>query len=220
MLSTLLYGSVLLFQRYEEAATELMQGTIYLHVSKCATKAASGQHVFSVGMSLLSATLYLHNADPESLEWNLLDNDLRKNLDTHHYFSLSGSRKDGSNTSETNGTTQAKSTSEDPKPKSEIDYTSLELDSDNESADDTVIPEGSLFDYHVPGILTKEEVAEKLDLNHWKLLVRRMLVDMEDLNGWESSKITDPQSLKGIVAELAAALGPEVVGGGSAVNLF
>lgn len=154
------------------------------------------------------------------MEWNLLDNNLRKNLDTNHYFSLSGSNKDTSNIVKTNSTSQAKSTAKDAQPETKIDYTSLEVDSDDGSADDTEIPEGSLFDYHVPGILTKEEVAEKLDLNHWKLLVRKMSVEMEDLHGWEDSEMTDPQSLKGIVAELAAALGPEVVGSGSAVNLF
>jgi hypothetical protein len=52
-----------------------------------------------------------------------------------------------------------------------------ELDSD--PSDDTAeIPEGSLFDYKVPGVLKAEEVA-KLDLDHWKLLVRNMLIDFE-----------------------------------------
>ena len=154
------------------------------------------------------------------MEWNLLDSNLREKLDTNHYFSLSSSNKDNSNILKSNSDSQANSTAKSPQLETKIDFASLEVDSDDDSADDTEIPEGSLFDYHVPGILTKEEVGEKLDLNHWKLLVRKMLVDMEDLNGWESSEITDPQSLKGIVAELAAALGPEVVGSGSAVNLF
>ena len=57
-------------------------------------------------------------------------------------------------------------------------------------------------------------------LDNWKLLLRNMYVDMVDLDGWERGKVTDPQGLKGIVAELAAALGWEVVKGGSAVDLF
>ena len=154
------------------------------------------------------------------MEWNLLDDNLRKSLDTHDYFSVSGSGKRSENDPETNGTSQPTPATKDTKPEPEIDYTSLEIDSDDDSADETEIPEGSLFDYRVPGILTKEEVEEKLDLDHWKLLVRRMFVDMEDLNGWEGSKITDPQSLKGIVAELGGALGPEVVRGGRAVSIF
>lgn len=164
-------------------------------------------------------TLCSQDPDPESLDWNLLDADFRKKLDTHHYFSHSGNTTHTQTATESSGTTEACQPSEAPNPEPNIDYTTLELDSDNDSADETEIPEGSLFDYHVPGILIKEQV-DKLDLDHWKLLVRNMFVDMEDLNGWESSEITDPQSLKGIVAELAAALGPEVVGSGSAVNLF
>jgi len=47
--------------------------------------------------------------------------------------------------------------------------------SDNEDVD---IPEGSLFDYNIPGVLKRDEV-EKLDLNHWKLVVRNSMVDLE-----------------------------------------
>lgn len=120
---------------------------------------------------------------------------------------------------EVSGKAEDNSSTKDANQEPQIDYTTLELDSDNESADETEIPEGSLFDYHVPGILTVEEV-KKLKLEEWRLRVRNDFVEMKALRGWESSKVTDPQSLKGIVAELAAALGPEVVKGGSAVNLF
>ena len=107
----------------------------------------------------------------------------------------------------------------EPEPEPDIDYTSLEIDSDDDSVDETEIPPGSLFDYRVPGILSQEEVG-KLKLDKWKFLLRNGFVEMEDLKGWEEGKLTDPQSLRGIVAELAAALGPEVVNNGSAVNLF
>ena len=54
----------------------------------------------------------------------------------------------------------------------------LELDDENSENDDAEIPEGSLFDYNVPGILPKEDVL-KLDLGHWKLLVRTSLIELE-----------------------------------------
>lgn len=166
-----------------------------------------------------------HNTDPESLDWDLLDKDFQENLDAHHYFSLSGhttrtaqkTLQETSTASTTPPTTNIK-----PEPL-QIDYTTLDLDSDHasSSADETEIPEGSLFDYHVPGIMTKEEVVEKLDLDTWKLRVRNDFVEMRAVTGWERSLVTDPQSVKGIVAELAAALGEEVVcKGGSAVDLF
>lgn len=153
------------------------------------------------------------------MDWNLLDTDLRTNLDTHHYFSVSGNNQRNQNVLEANGTSETSPAPAIPKPEPDIDYTSLELDSEDDSVDETEIPPGSLFDYHVPGILSQEEV-EKLKLDKWKFLLRNGFVEMEDLKGWEQGKLTDPQSLKGIAAELAAALGPEVVEGGSAVNLF
>jgi hypothetical protein len=55
--------------------------------------------------------------------------------------------------------------------------TEYELDSEP-SDEDTEMPEGSLFDYNIPGVLEAEEVT-KLDLDHWKLLVRNMLIDFE-----------------------------------------
>ncbi|KAK2746832.1 Arginyl-tRNA--protein transferase 1 [Myotisia sp. PD_48] len=79
--------------------------------------------------------------------------------------------------------------------------------------------EMSLFDLHVAGIMTAEEIKSQLDLDHWKLFIRGKLVDMIDLVGWEDSDMKDPQAIKGIIAELAAALGPKVVNN-SAVMLF
>ncbi|KDB23964.1 hypothetical protein H109_04205 [Trichophyton interdigitale MR816] len=77
----------------------------------------------------------------------------------------------------------------------------------------------SLFDLHMPGVLTVEQLKSAVDLDHWHLLIRGMLIEMIDLVGWETSSVKDPQAIKGIVAELAATLGPEVVKN-SAVVMF
>lgn len=45
------------------------------------------------------------------------------------------------------------------------------------------------------------------------------MLTIQDLVGWETSSVKDPQAIKGIVAELAATLGPEVVKN-SAVVMF
>ena len=154
--------------------------------------------------------------DPEILDWNVLDNEYRKQLDRRLYYAPSSAKTAGSEKGTCSETTKQSSDAH------EVDTNNIasaqvsseapdgfELDSEG-SEDGTEIPEGSLFNYNIPGVLKLEEV-EKLDLDHWKLLVRKMLVDFEDLKGWEKSSMTDPQSLKGIAAELAAALGPKVV---------
>lgn len=38
--------------------------------------------------------------------------------------------------------------------------------------------EMSLFDIHMPGVLTLEEVQTQIDLDHWRLLVHNTLVEM------------------------------------------
>ncbi|CAG8217263.1 unnamed protein product [Penicillium salamii] len=86
------------------------------------------------------------------------------------------------------------------------------------SADSNTDPDVSLFDINMPGALTVAQV-EALDLDHWLLFFRKNLVHMEDLVGWETMSMTEPQSIKGIIAELAAVLGPTIVQN-SAVDLF
>jgi arginine-tRNA-protein transferase len=94
----------------------------------------------------------------------------------------------------------------------------------------------------MPGVLTLDEV-NALNLGNWNLLYHGTFVhlsvswnlpwlntiaysteqrtddDLQDLVGWEKMAYNDPQSVKGIVGELAAALGPKIVKD-SAVVLF
>ena len=101
----------------------------------------------------------------------------------------------------------------------------------------------SLFQINMPGVLTLDEV-KALHLENWHLLYHGTFVQMsvrfrppvdelmyrpisellmltffQDLVGWEGMPMDNPQSLKGIVAELAAVLGPKIVKD-SAVVLF
>ncbi|RMD40680.1 hypothetical protein DV735_g4439, partial [Chaetothyriales sp. CBS 134920] len=164
--------------------------------------------------------------DPESLEWDLLDQSYREKLDKHKYLSLSRDRREGpepgSPKPEAGEPSAGAPASEKDTTKSRAskfaDDEDLELDEEEADNDDNEIPEGSLFEYNVPGVLTKDQVAE-LDLDHWKLLVRQNLVDLEDLRGWEEWKLDDPGSIKGIAAELIAATGPKLLEN-SALVLF
>lgn len=36
----------------------------------------------------------------------------------------------------------------------------------------------SLFDLHMPGVLTVEQLKSAVDLDHWHLLIRGMLIEM------------------------------------------
>ncbi|KAL2851943.1 arginine-tRNA-protein transferase [Aspergillus pseudoustus] len=139
--------------------------------------------------------------DPESPTWDPLDGELAVKLNDRPYVSLSRDRQVATDNS--NETTKADtSTKTDEEP------------ADAEINDEEV----SLFTLHMPGVLTVDEV-KRLDLGSWPLLVKGSFVHMVDLVGWERMPIDEPQSIKGIVAELAAVLGPVVVKD-SAVVLF
>jgi hypothetical protein len=135
--------------------------------------------------------------DPESLEWCSFDDVYRTKLDRNPYVSLSREKRladqarSGQDADAVENGPQPGEVSKGEQTQDKTSSTTLivpsaasvagvadyELDSEP-SDEDTEIPEGSLFDYNVPGVLKAEEVT-KLDLDHWKLLVRNMLIDFE-----------------------------------------
>jgi hypothetical protein len=131
--------------------------------------------------------LKLRRTDPETLEWNRLDDGYRRKLDRRKYVSPSYDRKHPERDTELSNATESihpdeKNTQTKDTTKGRAgmhaDDEDLELDEDSSEADDAEIPEGSLFDYNIPGVLSKNEVS-KLDLSHWKLLVRTSLIELE-----------------------------------------
>ncbi|OQD61706.1 hypothetical protein PENPOL_c015G09437 [Penicillium polonicum] len=101
----------------------------------------------------------------------------------------------------------------------------VSLSRDRRSSPEPVAPEidgnveeASLFDIGMPGVLTASQV-EALDLDHWLLCYDNGFVHMKNLVDWETMSMTDPMSVKKIVAELAAVLGPKIVQN-SAVELM
>lgn len=129
-----------------------------------------------------SSTHTTNQPDPESKTWDPLDGELSQKLDKRKYVSLSHDRANPSS--------------------SEEEETVPELANEEEL---------SLFDIHMPGVLTADQVLSQLDLDHWLLLVHGSFVHMSDLVGWEDADLHSAQSIKGIVGELAAVLGVDVV---------
>ncbi len=69
----------------------------------------------------------------------------------------------------------------------------------------------SLFGVDMPGVMTADEVREKIDLGSWKVVVGSVVAELKNLVGWEGSEMTDPYTIKGTVAEFAACIEPELV---------
>ena len=89
-----------------------------------------------------------------------------------------------------------------------------------------------VFHAGTPGTLSLEELEETVNLAQWRLKLGPSLVRLEvytssywgtipmrlllicveqNLSGWDESEISDTWSIKGIAAELAACIGPELV---------
>ncbi|KAF4634986.1 hypothetical protein G7Y89_g3115 [Cudoniella acicularis] len=145
--------------------------------------------------------------DPASYDWDLLDGDLKKKLDSNKYVSMSSDalgRDAADNTSSSKDTGMTGTAEELSSPNNTIVF-----DSDSDDLP-TPNPDLILFSRGTPGILTKDQLITDIDLDYVKLRIRGQDAEACDLISWDDSSIDDPHSIKGIIAELAAAVGPEL----------
>ncbi|XPS95143.1 Arginyltransferase [Ascochyta lentis] len=140
--------------------------------------------------------------DPESYHWNPLDGELKGLLDNKRYVSLSRERQ------KTGSMASVKDEGDD----------TPQFDKDNLSdyplphaaeAGDAVQGGMSLFDLKVPGVMTEDEMERTLDLGSTPIRVRGRLAEAQHLVSWDDGDIRQPHSIKGIIGELVACLGPE-----------
>lgn len=69
----------------------------------------------------------------------------------------------------------------------------------------------SLLSIGMPGVLSPVQVKSQIDLDTMRVtLGRGGLHQMEDIVSWNQGDELDPTSIKGVVAELAACLGPDL----------
>ncbi|KAJ8113381.1 hypothetical protein OPT61_g4476 [Boeremia exigua] len=140
--------------------------------------------------------------DPESYDWNPLDGQLRCLLDTKSYVSMSRerARKDSLAATDVDGKTVAESSGDD--------VPEFPLPTAAEAG--VAVRNGmSLFDLKIPGVMTEEEIESSLDLGSTPIRVRGRHAEVQHLVSWDDGNIRQPHSIKGIVGELVACLGPE-----------
>jgi arginyl-tRNA---protein transferase len=106
--------------------------------------------------------------DPESMTWDPLEEELSEKLDKRPYVSLSRDRK-----------RLQSATAENPEPDDAGAVRTKGTKGTEEVADEEINDEEvSLFDIHMPGVMTAEEVHSQIDLDHWLLLVHGSFVNM------------------------------------------
>lgn len=138
--------------------------------------------------------------DPEILSWDPLDQEILGLLDGKSFVSLSLERK-----------AAAGKHGSGPEDGDGMNVSAAgHLIGEGNSEDDDDI---SLLQSDMPGIPSLAEM-EEVDLDHiaLKIYPRGPLFETSDLVDWDTKKITDWPSIKASVAELVAALGPDVIG--------
>ncbi|KAF1989084.1 arginine-tRNA-protein transferase 1 [Aulographum hederae CBS 113979] len=132
--------------------------------------------------------------DLRSFQWDPLDDSLLALLDQKKFVSMSEERK----------------LAENGRPDTEMTDV-IEVSSEDTAGVAQPIDEGtSLFDVSFPGVMSLEDLERTVDLDECRVRVQNLIVKTKDLMAWESGDATDPQSLKGIIAEMMACVGPEV----------
>jgi arginine-tRNA-protein transferase len=161
--------------------------------------------------------------DPESYEWHPLEGELRSLLDKQDYVSMSRERRHREKkASETKADDVVANQDNES---ARADVSEYPLPKANEAG--TAVSDGmSLFELKVPGLMTAEEIEQQLDLDTMPILIRNRLVECQvrqpntvipcvlliicqDLMSWDTASLRNPRTIKGIVGELVACLGPE-----------
>jgi arginyl-tRNA---protein transferase len=137
--------------------------------------------------------------DPESHTWDLIDDEFKRRLDARRYVSLSRDKRVGIETPNANGGVRIQDLADNA-----VDVEHIDSDDESFSSIDDV----ALFSRNMPGLLPQSELTPAL-LDHIKLRVRGQVVKTSDLATWEAGSIDEPESIKGIIAELVAAVGTE-----------
>lgn len=157
--------------------------------------------------------------DPDSYDWDLLDDELKKKLDEKSFVSLSREQAEGESSSvatgKQSGTRPVDASEENGDTVMKGDEDSAEdsaEDSDEDSDEDPPVPNPNapLWERNMPGILTKDQLETDIDLDRIKLQIDGKIYETRMLVNWDNSSVDNPHSTKGVIAELVAAVGVDI----------
>lgn len=143
--------------------------------------------------------------DPETLTWDLLDREALDIFDKKHYVSLSRDRQSVTEGKEDDASNSTGGGS--------AENTNVDGDSDMDFSDEDDVEDISLFHSDMPGIVTVSDLENKFDLDHIRVMSDNTdgFFFTAEANIWDRSSIREVGSLKSRIAELAAAIGPDLL---------
>lgn len=136
-----------------------------------------------------------HVLDYDTGQWDVLDDEMRRLMDKRKWVSMSRERRLQEESDGADEESKALETYavEHPKPTAAMEA------------------ELSLLDLHVPGTMTLEQLRRQVNLDNMKVtLGGGEIHKMQEIVSWADGKENDPTSIKGIMAELAACIGPNL----------
>jgi arginine-tRNA-protein transferase len=159
-----------------------------------------------------------HVLDFESLEWSPLDDGMCKLMDERKYVSMS--RERDAKTLQA----AAKESGESTTDAEDLDLTAKANPNHTEKSIyptpshpvpvDAANSGLSLLELGMPGVLSHSQLQQEVDLDDVKISLGRGGVHRTtDIVSWHDGSETDSASIKGVIAEFAACLGPELLEG-------
>lgn len=161
--------------------------------------------------------------DPEALTWDLLDDEALAIFDKKHYVSLSEERQGRAGGNPSDSGIDKENIDKKDVGEGNDEATDTEMDSpgddkedkdkdEDEDEEEEEIDDISLFQSDMPGIKSITEI-EDIDLDHIQVVSDNTNKHFYtgEANIWDLSSIRDIGSLKSRIAELAAAIGPDLI---------
>lgn len=149
--------------------------------------------------------------DPETLQWDPLDEEMLALYDKHHYVSLSRERRRQQQLMNGDGVLddeEANNNDEDVGTQQENDAPNVKPSEDEDDEE-----EGFLLTSDMPGI---PSLAEMEEVDMGGLLLKSdqhdRFIEASELVIWDSEEISQHGRLKSRIAELVAAIGPDLMG--------
>ncbi|KAI1093427.1 arginine-tRNA-protein transferase [Rostrohypoxylon terebratum] len=136
--------------------------------------------------------------DPDTLGWVELTSDIIKNFDDHGILHFQRSEESA---------VKIDSSTEEELTPMEYEEQKEEVFTENDSDSDEETP---LFTSNMPGIPSVDKMS-RVDLDHIAVRVSRGYCYAGDLFDWHNETVSTEGSAKSMVAELVAAIGPELV---------
>lgn len=158
-----------------------------------------------------------HVLDFESFEWSPLDENMCRLMNERQYVSMSRERRakeaiQDASSNESEAAPDAETPDPNAKPNSaeKSIYPTPSHPIPVDAANSTL----SLLELGMPGVLSHAQLKQQVDLDSVKISLGRGGVHRTtDIVSWPDGSETDSASIKGVIAEFAACLGPELMEG-------